>query len=76
MKIAVGIEFGEVAEGAWFTGGVPSTASMVLGTVPVATTQEVRTGLMDEIASAFSEITGSDLMDVMVVAANASSGVN
>jgi hypothetical protein len=49
---------------------------MVLGSVPAGTTQGVRTGLMDEIASAFSEITGSDLMDVMVVAANASSGVN
>ena len=73
---AIDVEFVEVAEGAWFTGGVPSTASMVLGSVPVGTTQEARTGLMDEIASAFSEITGSDLMDVMVVAANASSGVN
>jgi len=49
---------------------------MVLGSVPAGTTQEVRTGLMDEIACAFSEITGSDLMDVMVVAADARPGAH
>jgi phenylpyruvate tautomerase PptA (4-oxalocrotonate tautomerase family) len=73
---AIDVEFVEVTEGAWFTGGVPSAASMVLGSVPPGTTQEVRTGLMDEIASVFSQITGSDLMDVMVVAADARPGVN
>lgn len=67
----VTVEFVEVEPGAWFTGGDPSSASMVLGSVPPGTTQDVRTALMDKIANAFSEATGSDLMDVMVVAADA-----
>jgi hypothetical protein len=43
---------------------------MVLGSVPAGTTQDVRTELMDEIARTFSAVTGSDVMDVMVVAAD------
>jgi phenylpyruvate tautomerase PptA (4-oxalocrotonate tautomerase family) len=66
----VRVEFVEVEPGSWFTGGNPSAASMVLGSVPAGTTQDVRTELMDEIARTFSAVTGSDVMDVMVVAAD------
>ena len=65
------VEFVEVEPGRWFTAGRPSSASMVLGSVPAGTSQDVRTELMDEIANHFSQATGADVMDVMVVAANA-----
>lgn len=66
----VTVEFVQVEPGSWFTAGEPSTASMVLGSVPLGTTQQVRTELMSEIADMFSAATGSDHMDVMVVAAD------
>lgn len=66
----VTVEFVQVEPGSWFTAGEPSAASMVLGSVPTGTSQQVRTELMHEIAETFSAATGSDLMDVMVVAAD------
>lgn len=71
---AVQIEFIEIAQGLWYTAGEPSTASMVLGTVPIGTTQEVRVEVMDEIARLFCTATGSAYDEVMVVAADADGG--
>ena len=64
------VEFTEVAPGLWFTAGEPSQASMVLGSVPAGTSQTLRIELMDEVARMFSEITGADYHQVMVVAAD------
>ena len=66
----VTVEFIEVADGLWFTAGEPSRASMVLGTVPEGTSQDVRIAVMDDIAHLFSDATGADYYDVMVVAAD------
>ena len=64
------VEFTEVVPGMWFTGGKPSSASMVLGSVPADTTQRARVQVMDEIARMFSKATGATYHDVMVVAAD------
>ena len=64
------VEFTEVEPGLWFTGGKPSQASMVLGSVPSGTTQAERVDLMAEVCSMFSELTGAPYHDVMVVAAD------
>jgi phenylpyruvate tautomerase PptA (4-oxalocrotonate tautomerase family) len=65
------VEFTEVRPGLWFTAGEPSTASMVLGSVPSGTPQALRVEVMDAVARMFSEATGSDYEHVMVVAADA-----
>lgn len=67
---AVRVEFTEVAEGRWYTGGQLSQASMVLGTVPPGTDQSIREAVMDEIAHLFSSVTNTEYHDVMVVAAD------
>lgn len=64
------VEFTEVRPGLWFTGGKPSQASMVMGSVPAGTSQAVRVELMEEICRMFSEQTGAPYHDVMVVAAD------
>lgn len=66
----VPVEFIAVAEGLWYTAGRPSKASMVLGSVPAGTPQDVRVEVMDAIARLFSDATGTDYHDVMVVAAD------
>ena len=65
------VEFTEVEAGRWYTGGQPSTASMVLGSVPPGTDQSVRETVMDEMARFFSSATDTDYHHVMVVAADA-----
>ncbi|MGF1599085.1 MAG: 4-oxalocrotonate tautomerase family protein [Acidimicrobiales bacterium] len=67
---SVSIEFIVVPEGRWYTAGRPSTASMVLGTVPVGTDQETRVAVLGAMARAFSDATGADVDEVMVVAAD------
>lgn len=67
---ALQVEFTEVRPGLWFTAGVPSRASMVLGSVPAGTAQPVRVAVMDAVARMFSEVTGAPYHDVMVVAAD------
>lgn len=64
------VEFTEIATGLWYTGGRLSAASMVLGTVPAGTPNDVRADVMDEIARFFSGATDTDYHDVMVVAAD------
>lgn len=66
----VTVDFVEVAAGTWFTGGRPSAASMVQGTVPPGTTQDVRAAHMADVCRVFSEATASPYDDVMVVAAD------
>ena len=66
----VTVTFVEVAKGTWFTGGKPSNASMVQGTVPAGTTQDVRAAHMADVCEVFSLATGSASDDVMVVAAD------
>lgn len=68
------VEFTEVRPGMWFTAGVPSRASMVLGSVPAGTTQAARVAVMDAVARMFSEVTGAPYHDVMVVAADPPAG--
>ncbi|HPU50936.1 MAG TPA: hypothetical protein PK359_05200 [Burkholderiaceae bacterium] len=67
---AVRVEFTEVPPGLWFTGGKPSQASMVLGSVPPGTSQQTRVALMAAVCEMFSEATGAPYNDVMVVAAD------
>jgi phenylpyruvate tautomerase PptA (4-oxalocrotonate tautomerase family) len=64
------VEFTEVKPGLWFTGGRPSQASMVLGSVPPGTAQAVRVELMESVCRMFSDETGAPYHDVMVVAAD------
>jgi phenylpyruvate tautomerase PptA (4-oxalocrotonate tautomerase family) len=64
------IDFTEVTHGLWFTGGQPSRASMVLGSVPAGTSQAVRVQVMEEVCKMFSDVTGAPYHDVMVVAAD------
>ncbi|MGI9597368.1 MAG: tautomerase family protein [Acidimicrobiales bacterium] len=66
----VSVTFIEVAKGTWFTGGKPSNASFVQGTVPPGTSQDVRAAHMADVCQAFSSATGSPYDDVMVVAAD------
>lgn len=66
----VTVRFVEVAEGTWFTGAKPSRASMVQGTVPPGTGQDVRAAHMADVCRVFSSATGSPYDDVMVVAAD------
>lgn len=68
------VEFTEVEKGMWFTGGKPSQASMVLGSVPLGTSQSQRVELMAEVCRLFSEVTGAPYNDVMVVAADPQRG--
>ncbi len=65
---AVTVEFIEIPDGRWFTAGRPSKASMVLGTVPAGTPQDVRIAYMDAVAQLFATATGTDYHDVMVSA--------
>jgi len=67
---SVSVSFTEIPTGHWFTAGEPSAASMVLGTVPAGTSQEVREDMMADICAAFSEITGAEHYRIMVVAAD------
>ena len=67
---AIAIEFTEVRPGLWFTGGKPSQASMVLGSVPAGTSQATRVALMAAVCQMFSDATGAPYDDVMVVAAD------
>ena len=64
------VDFTEVTPGLWFTGGQPSRASMVLGSVPAGTSQAVRVQVMEEVCKMFSDVTGAPYHDVMVVAAD------
>ena len=64
------VDFTEVERGLWFTGGQPSKASMVLGSVPAGTPQSVRVEVMEAICRMFSDVTGAPYHDVMVVAAD------
>lgn len=64
----VTVDFIEIPEGRWFTAGRPSKASMVLGTVPAGTPQDVRVEFMDAVARLFATATGTDYHDVMVSA--------
>jgi phenylpyruvate tautomerase PptA (4-oxalocrotonate tautomerase family) len=64
------VSFIEVESGHWYTAGQVSSASMVLGTVPPGTPQEVRAEVMDAIATTFCAATGADFHDVMIVAAD------
>jgi phenylpyruvate tautomerase PptA (4-oxalocrotonate tautomerase family) len=64
------VDFTEVTPGLWFTGGQPSRASMVLGSVPAGTSQAVRVQVMEEVCRMFSDVTGAPYHDVMVVAAD------
>ncbi len=67
---SVAVSFTEIPPGNWYTAGEPSAASMVLGTVPPGTSQEVREEVMAAICAAFSTITGADHDRVMIVAAD------
>lgn len=67
---AVTVEFTVVEPGRWYTAGRPSQASMVLGGVPAGTGQELRVTVLDAMARSFAEVTGAELDDVMVVAAD------
>lgn len=69
-ETATDVEFTVVEPGRWYTGGRPSQASMVLGTVPAGTTQDVREEVMNELATCFSTVTDTAYDDVMVVAAD------
>ena len=64
------VEFTEVTPGLWFTGGKPSRASMVLGSVPAGTSQQARVELMAAVCRLFSDVTGAPYDDVLVVAAD------
>ena len=64
------VEFTEVVPGMWFTGGQPSRGSMVLGSVPLGTSQSARVDLMAAVCRMFSDVTGASYDDVMVVAAD------
>lgn len=65
------VGFTEVEAGRWFTAGEPSESTMVLGSVPAGTPQDVREAHMAEVARFFSETTGDHIDQVMVVAADA-----
>ncbi len=67
---SVSVEFTVVPEGRWYTAGQRSNASMVLGSVPPGTSQEDRVRVLEAMARSFAEVTGADLDDVMVVAAD------
>lgn len=68
------VHFTEIEPGSWFTAGRPSQSTMVLGSVPVGTSQDVREAHMSEVARLFCQTTGDDLDQVMVVAADAAGG--
>ena len=65
------VSFTDIEDGRWFTAGQPSASTMVLGSVPPGTAQEVREAHMNEVARFFSQTTGADLDHIMVVAADA-----
>ncbi|MEL7158577.1 MAG: hypothetical protein AAFN30_18545 [Actinomycetota bacterium] len=67
----VEVSFTEVEAGRWYTAGKPSDSTMVLGSVPAGTPQDVREAHMAEVARFFSETTGDHIDQVMVVAADA-----
>lgn len=68
---SVSVEFTVVPEGRWYTAGRPSTASMVLGSVPAGIGQETRVKVLEAMARSYCDITGADFHDVLVVAADA-----
>lgn len=67
---AVTVSFTEIPPGRWFTAGRPSSASMVLSSVPAGTDQATREAVMEEICALWSRLTGADYHHVMVVAAD------
>ena len=66
----VSVEFTEIDDGRWFTAGEPSSTTMVLGSVPPGTSQDLRAEHMDEVARFMAHTTGYDLDHIMVVAAD------
>ena len=67
----VEVEFTEVEAGRWFTAAEPSSATMVLGSVPPGTSQEDREAHMDTVASFVAHTMDEPLDHIMVVAADA-----
>jgi phenylpyruvate tautomerase PptA (4-oxalocrotonate tautomerase family) len=67
---ALRVDFVEVKEGQWFTAAESSKATVLSGTVPDGTSQEVRAVVMDEIGRMAAVALDKDFNDIMVVASD------
>jgi phenylpyruvate tautomerase PptA (4-oxalocrotonate tautomerase family) len=67
----LGVDFTEVPRGRFFTAGKPSRTSIIAGTVPAGTKDELRHRLLAEITALWCETTGCTPHEVVVTAADA-----
>ena len=67
----VGADFTVMPRGRFFTAGVPSTCSIIAGTVPAGTPNEQRHRLLAEITSFWCETTRCTPHEIVVTAADA-----
>jgi phenylpyruvate tautomerase PptA (4-oxalocrotonate tautomerase family) len=66
----IGVDFTELPRGRFFTAGKPSTSSIIAGTVPAGTPNELRHRLLAEITALWCESTGCTPHEVVVTAAD------
>ena len=67
----IGADFTVMPRGRFFTAGKPSTSSIIAGTVPAGTPNELRHRLLAEITALWCETTGCTPHQVVVTAADA-----
>ena len=68
----VNIGWVDIEEGSGFTGGQPSTTSLVMAVVPDGTAQEKRESLLSAVCDAWMEISGCSINEVVASAADES----
>ena len=67
----VPVTFSDIPSGFGFRGGVPSTTSLVRGSIVGGVTQDVREDLMRQICDRWMEISGCSVDDLVVSARDA-----
>ena len=68
----VNIGWVAIEEGSGFTGGQPSTTSLVMAVVPDGTKQQKRESFLSAICDAWIEVTGCSINEVVASAADES----
>ena len=67
------VECNVIGEGMWFTAAEPTSSTIVTGTVPVGTSPERRSALVERLGRTVAATTGQDFHDIMVVASDSAS---
>ena len=68
----VNVGWVDIEEGSGFTGGQPSTTSLVMAVVPDGTPEDKRESFLSAICDAWIEVTGCSINEVVASAADES----